>query len=103
MFQTFLAFVSVSLCPRADLHLNLSFDAYLCVLLLFEFHGGNTLVRTDAQTGKTALICAAGFGHTDCARLLLNAGADANSQSDKVLRVDPPRLRAGRVCLGQFF
>ncbi len=56
------------------------------------------------QTGKTALICAAGFGRTDCARLLLDAGADINAKSVKVRRVDPPRLRAGHVCvcLGQF-
>ena len=97
IFPTFLAFVSVSLCSRADRRLNVFFDAYVCLCCL-SFMAA-TLVLTDVQTGKTALICAAGFGHTDCARLLLNAGADANSKSDKVLRVDPPRLRAGSVCV----
>ena len=33
------------------------------------------------QTGWTALICAARHGHTDCARLLLDAGTDKNTKS----------------------
>jgi ankyrin repeat protein len=35
---------------------------------------GITLARS--QNGFTALICAAENGHADCARLLLDAGAD---------------------------
>ena len=34
---------------------------------------------TRAHDGSTALICAAANGHADCARLLLDAGADKNS------------------------
>ncbi len=32
-----------------------------------------------AQSGKTLLVYAATNGHADCARLLLDAGADANA------------------------
>ena len=53
--------------------------------------GGGTLMRT--QDGRTALICAALKGHTDCVRLLLDAGADTNA-TDRV------RARAGVVCVG---
>ena len=35
-----------------------------------------------AQGGSTSLIWAATNGHTDCARLLLNAGADKNAKSN---------------------
>ena len=43
-----------------------------------------------AQYGRTALICAGYNGHADCARLLLDAGADKNA-ANKV------RARAGWV------
>ncbi len=33
------------------------------------------------QYGRTALICAAIYGRADCARLLLDAGADKNAQN----------------------
>ncbi len=35
-----------------------------------------------AQRGNTALICAAENGHADCARLLLDAGADKNAKTN---------------------
>ena len=35
------------------------------------------------QTGRTALLAAAEAGHTDCVRLLLEAGADTEAK-DKV-------------------
>jgi ankyrin repeat protein len=35
-----------------------------------------------AQHGRTPLIWAAEKGHTDCARLLLDAGADTNAKGD---------------------
>ena len=35
---------------------------------------------TRAQDGSTALICAAANGRADCARLLLDAGADKNTK-----------------------
>jgi hypothetical protein len=35
-----------------------------------------------AQSGDTALILAACYGHTDCARLLLDAGADKDAQTN---------------------
>ncbi len=50
--------------------------------------------RVRAQYGNTALMFAAQYGHADCARLLLDAGADTNAQ-DKV------RARAG-VCASAF-
>ena len=33
-----------------------------------------------SQNGHTALMCAAESGHVDCARLLLDAGADMNAK-----------------------
>ena len=45
-----------------------------------------------AQYGGTALIGAARFGHADCARLLLDAGADKEAK-------DNVRARAGRGAL----
>jgi hypothetical protein len=41
-------------------------------------HGGKC--HTHAQNERTALICAAEKGHTECARLLLDAGADMNAK-----------------------
>jgi ankyrin repeat protein len=38
-----------------------------------------------AQDGRTALMRAAGEGHADCARLLLDAGADKNAKSKVVI------------------
>jgi hypothetical protein len=40
------------------------------------------LVAYDMQGGYTALIWAAQEGHTDCARLLIDAGADKNAKID---------------------
>jgi ankyrin repeat protein len=37
-------------------------------------------IGTYAQSGRTALIWAAGQGRTTCVRLLLDAGADKNAQ-----------------------
>jgi hypothetical protein len=39
-------------------------------------HGWCLLARPRLQDGSTALIDTAFYGHADCARLLLNAGAD---------------------------
>ena len=39
-----------------------------------------------AQDGQTALMCAAMEGHADCARLLLDAGADKNAKSNGWVR-----------------
>jgi ankyrin repeat protein len=36
--------------------------------------------NTRTQDGETALIMAAGEGHADCARLLLDAGADTRAK-----------------------
>ncbi len=38
--------------------------------------------RRRAQYGRTALIYAAMEGHADCARLLLDAGADKNAANN---------------------
>jgi hypothetical protein len=38
-----------------------------------------------SQDGATALMCAAAEGHTDCARLLIDAGADKEAKN-KVCR-----------------
>jgi hypothetical protein len=49
-------------------------------------HGGadtcGRRLMAAAQDGWTALMCAARFGHADCARLLLDAGADKNAKSN---------------------
>jgi hypothetical protein len=51
---------------------------------------GRRLMAAAAQSGNTALILAGYKGHADCARLLLDAGADKNA-------VDNVRARAGLV------
>ena len=46
-----------------------------------------------AQHGMTALIWACYKGHADCARLLLDAGADKNAKNEVRARADV------RVCV----
>ena len=53
-----------------------------------QTHVGGTLGRRRAQCGETALILTASHGRADCARLLLDAGADKNA-------VDEVRASAG--------
>jgi hypothetical protein len=51
---------------------------------------GGMLTRTctheHVQDGRTALILAAAFGHADCVRVLLDAGADKNVKSNVRVR-----------------
>ena len=53
--------------------------------------------RARAQYGWTALMSATSGGHTDCVRLLLDAGADKNATSKVCAASD---LRA--CCVGQW-
>ncbi len=39
-------------------------------------------VESDSQTGWTALMRAAARGHADCARLLIDAGADKDARNN---------------------
>jgi hypothetical protein len=66
----------------------------LMVFLRSCFHplALSLFLHCGAQDGSTALICAAEYGHVECARLLLDAGADQNAKS-KVFQVGPARLR----------
>jgi hypothetical protein len=48
----------------------------------------------NAQRKATALICAAFYGRTDCARLLINAGADKEVKSNV--------RRRSLLCCGTF-
>ena len=41
-------------------------------------------VKIDSQSGATALIWAASRGHTDCVRLLIDAGADKDAKASAV-------------------
>ncbi len=45
---------------------------------------GAAWVKSDSQSGDTALFSAAECGHADCVRLLIDAGADKEAK-DKVL------------------
>ncbi len=47
-------------------------------------------IGTRAQDGWTALMWAAGRGRTDCARLLLDAGADKEAKNEVLARADVP-------------
>jgi hypothetical protein len=60
--------------------------------------GGGTLIHC-AQEGFTALIAAAREGHSDCVRVLLDAGADKNA-TDKVRA--SAGLECGPGCVGCF-
>ncbi len=44
------------------------------------FYGGGEDDGIDKQFGDTSLTCAADFGKLDCARLLLEAGADTEAK-----------------------
>ena len=52
----------------------------LYVVAMAFVGGGGALVHAIAQRGCTALIHAAANGHADCARLLLDAGADKDAK-----------------------
>ncbi len=43
---------------------------------------GRHIERRRAQQGRTALISAGFSGRVDCARLLLDAGADSNAKDN---------------------
>ncbi len=79
------------------------FDASACcdvrvVYIAVGGVGSGLLTYTHVQVEQTALMMAARYGHTDCARLLLDAGADKDA-SVLVRRIGPPRLRIG-ACVG---
>ncbi len=73
---------SPSVCPASIVH-------------LFGHSGVGRVIRrrrymVHVQGGGTALKTAAIYGHADCVRLLLDAGADKNAKDN--VRVCPPRL-----------
>ena len=57
-------------------------------LLLFHLFAGVCVCGTlymfesDSQHGSTALILAAQYGYADCARLLIDAGADLDARNE---------------------
>jgi hypothetical protein len=59
-------------------------------------HGG----ESDSQSGNTALMWAADRGHADCARLLIDAGADKEAKDDVRRR---PLLCWGTLSISVFF
>ena len=67
-----------------------NFLFHFSLIFLFWICAVHYLWQTCAQVESTALICAAVSGRTDCARLLLDAGADKNAKSN---------VRASAVCM----
>ena len=68
-------------------------------------NGTGILSKMYAQEGDTALLMAAFYGHADCVRLLLDAGADKEAHTG-VRRVGPPRMWIyweGRVVFSKQF
>ncbi len=57
------------------------FACACCNVLLLRRLFWNTRARARAQFGQTALILAAGEGHVNCVRLLLDAGADKEAKN----------------------
>jgi hypothetical protein len=55
----------------------ITFGAYTMSAVLFESGG-----ESDSQDGYTALICAAQWSHVDCVRLLIDAGADKEANTN---------------------
>jgi hypothetical protein len=62
--------------------------------------GGGTFLHSRVQFGMTALMPAASNGHADCARLLLDAGADKEAKDKVRDSADSVRvcLRAHVLC-----
>ena len=54
----------------------------LIVPLIFSLSLSASLAQSHTQDGQTALICAAREGHMNCARLLLDAGADKEAKNN---------------------
>ncbi len=80
----------------------MSFRALLhtTVVLIRFGGGGGTFLHSRVQFGMTALMWAASNGHADCARLLLDAGADKEAKNE--VRDPAPSavgLRCGMVVL----
>ncbi len=71
---------------------------YIVVLVgMMTVSAGRSIWRTHSQDGCTALICAARNGHSDCARLLLDAGADKETKCN--VRASRSAASAvGRMC-----
>jgi hypothetical protein len=51
-----------------------------CVLRVWAIAGRFATTANSAQSGSMALICAAENGHTNCVRLLIEAGADKEAR-----------------------
>ncbi len=64
-------------------------------LLFYLVHVNHMCGHAWAQDGRTPLMWAAKYGHADCMRLLLEAGADKEATGKVRARVvSPPRLRS---------
>jgi hypothetical protein len=72
-------------------HLN---DIHYRIAPCFECDFGGALFESNSQDGCTALIWASANGHADCARLLIDAGADKEAMTN---------VRVGRCFTGAPF
>jgi hypothetical protein len=84
-------------------HLAYSDAHECCDVRSWMNRGGIFGSHTDAQLGVTALICSARHGRADCARLLLDAGADKNATINVRGRIAAFAVRMGRSVFWVFF
>ncbi len=69
---------------------------------MFPILGGDerSIRYAWVQDGRTALMCASESGQTDCARLLLDAGADINAKDKvRVFRMFRTAIMQNILCL----
>ena len=77
--------VFLCFCPRGFFYFGIYFSVYLCLLdyqSCYRRMLRNSVICQLFQWGCTALIRAAMHGSADCARLLIDAGADKNAKDN---------------------
>ncbi len=77
---TFLWINREFMCPFGCVYVDNVFLLFFSARCAMELCAG--CVDSDSQDGSTTLICSARNGHTDCVRLLIDAGAEKEAKSN---------------------
>ena len=86
-----------------------AFNMYVCLWVTICVLGGRR-AKCQIQNGRTALIGAAEYGHSECVRLLVESGADINANHVRTHSIVHRQFVFGMhmcidalVCIGVFF